>query len=120
MKEIINTQFSFQTIKLYIKLFSLNKSYLLLISEKQEMEIGSVTLASPSFNEGLKPSSSSHMLFGIKDKLITQVISERTALALKTPVLLIFHLISDIKEEILIRPLMNFIKDSIEGLVNKK
>ena len=120
MKEIINTQFSFQTIKLYIKLFSLYKSYLLLISEKQEMEIGSVTLASPSLIEGMKPSSSSHMFFGIKDKLITQVISERTALALKTPVLLIFHLISDVKEENLIKPLMSFIKDSIEDLLSKK
>ena len=93
MKEIINTQFSFQTIKLYIKLFSLYKSHLLLISEKQDMDIGSVTLASPSLIEGMKPSSTSYMLFGVKNKLITQVISERTSLALKTPVLLIFHLI---------------------------
>ena len=120
MKEIINTQFSFQTIKLYIKLFSLFKSHLLLISEKQDMDIGSVTLASPSLIEGMKPSSTSYMLFGVKNKLITQVISERTSLALKTPVLLIFHLISDVKEENLIKPLMSFIKDSIEEFISKK
>ena len=120
MKEIINTQFSFQTIKLYIKLFSLFKSHLLLISEKQDMDIGSVTLASPSLIEGMKPSSTSYMLFGVKNKLITQVISERTSLTLKTPVLLIFHLISDVKEETLIKPLMSFIKDSIEEFISKK
>ena len=120
MKEIINTQFSFQTIKLYIKLFSLYKSHLLLISEKQDMAIGSVTLASPSLIEGMKPSSTSYMLFGVKNKLITQVISERTSLTLKTPVLLLFHLISDVTEETLIKPLMSFIKDSIEELINKK
>ena len=120
MKEIINTQFTFQAIKLYIKLFSLYKSHLLLISEKQDMDIGSVTLASPSVIEGMKPSSTSYMLFGVKNKLITQVISERTSLALKTPVLLIFHLISDVKEETLIKPLMSFIKDSIEEFISKK
>ena len=120
MKEIINTQFTFQAIKLYIKLFSLYKSHLLLISEKQDMDIGSVTLASPSVIEGMKPSSTSYMLFGVKNKLITQVISERTSLALKTPVLLIFHLISDVKEETLIKPLMSFIKDSIEEIISKK
>jgi hypothetical protein len=120
MKEIINTQFSFQKIILYIKLFSLFKSYLLLISEKEELEIGSVTLASPSLIEGMRPSSSSYMLFGIRNKLITQVISERTALALKNPVLLIFHLISDVKEESLIKPLMSFINNSIEDFLKKE
>ena len=120
MKEIIDSQFSFQTIKLYIKLFELNKSHILFVSENQEMDIGSVTLASPSLIERTKPSSTSYMLFGIKNRLITQVISERMALALKTPVLLIFYLISDVKEEDLIKPLIRFINDSIEELINKK
>ena len=120
MKEILSTEFLFKTIKLYIKLFSLYKSHLLLISEQQDMDIGSVTLASPSVIEGMKPSSTSYMLFGIKNKLITQVISERMALILKTPVLFIFDLVSDIKEEDLIKPLTHFINDLIKGLENKK
>lgn len=119
MKEIIDSQFSFQTIKLYIKLFKLYKSHIILVSENQEMDIGSVTLASPSLIEGTKPSSTSYVLFGIKDRLITQVISERLALVLKTPVLLVFHLVSDVKEEDLIKPLIKFINDSIEELINK-
>ncbi|TFG22402.1 MAG: hypothetical protein EU532_14430 [Promethearchaeota archaeon] len=119
MKEIINTQFSFQEINLYIKLFRLSKSHIFLVSEHNEMDIGSVTLASPSLIEGMIPSSTSYMLFGIKNKMITQVISEKTATTLKTPVLLLFHLISDVKEEDLIKPLMRFINDSIKDLDNK-
>ena len=119
MKEIINKQFSFQEIKLYFKLVRLNRSHILLISEQKEMEIGSVTLASPSSIEGIKPSSTSYMLFGIKNKMITQVISEKAAITLKTPVLLIFHLISEVKEEDLVKPLMEFINNSIEELNNK-
>ena len=118
MKEIINEQFSFQEVKLYIKLVRLNKSHILLISEHKDMDIGSVTLASPSLIEGMSPSSTSYMLFGIKNKMITQIISEKTAMTLKTPVLLLFHLISDVKEEDLVKPLMRFINDCIKELNN--
>jgi len=119
MKEIINNQFLFQEIKLYIKLFRLNKSHILLISERKEMDIGSVTLASPSLIEGLNPSSLSYMLFGIKNKMISQVISEKIAITLKTPVLLLLHLISDLKEEELVKPLMKFINHSIDEINNQ-
>ena len=119
MKEIINKQFSFQEVKLYIKLFRLNRSHILLVSEHKEMDIGTVTLASPSLIGGLNPSSTSYMLFGIKNKMVTQIISEKTAITLKTPVLLVLHLISEIKEEELVKPLMTFINDSIKGLNNK-
>ena len=119
MKEIINNQFSYQDVKLYIKLFRLNKSHLLLISEHKEMDVGSVTLSSPSLIKGIKPSATSYMLFGIKHKLITQVISEKTAMTLKTPVLLLLHLISEVKEEDLVKPLMEFLNTSIEEFNNK-
>lgn len=120
MKVIINKQFSFQKVRLYIKLIKLYKSHILLVSEQQEMDIGSVTLAAPSLINGIKPSSTSFMLFGIKNKIIAQIISEKTAMTLKTPVLLLFHLLSDIKEEELVKPLMRFINSSIDELNLRK
>ena len=100
----------------YISLFRLHKSHLLLLSDQKEMGIGSVSLSNPSLIEGVKTSSSSYTLFGIKNKIANKLIVERMANLLNTPVLLLSFLKTEMVEENFIKPIMSCLNEMISIL----
>ncbi len=105
--------------KIYLVLFKLHNSYLLLISDQKEMGIGNVTLGSPPLTEGLRSISASYSLFGLEKKLLNTIISEKASHILKKPVLLLLFLRARTKEEEIAKPLMNFLNKILTELVEK-
>ena len=119
MKCLIEKSYIFDDITFYFSLFKLYKSYLLLISDQEEMGIGSVTLGSPPLINGLKSTTSSYNLFGINKKLLSTILSEKASHLLKSPVLLLLFLKIDKSEEELAKPLVNFLNGTLAELKNK-
>ncbi len=107
-------------INIYLKIFKLHKSYLLLISDHEEMGIGSVTLGTPPTFEGLKSSFSSYALFGLDQKLLSGVVVERASYILKAPVLLLLFLKKIKKEEDFAKPIILFINDVLREVVESQ
>ena len=103
----------------YLKLFQLHKSFLLMISDQENMGIGNVTLGSPPIFEGVKSPTTSYNIFGVKSNLLSTIISERASFILKLPVLLLLFLKTKISEEKIIPPLINFINSTLEGITEK-
>ena len=52
MKLVTKREFNVDSIKIYLHLFKLYKSYLLLISDEEELGIGSITMATPLYLDG--------------------------------------------------------------------
>ena len=92
MKKLIEKCKKVEDLTIYLTLFSLYKSYLLLISDKEEMGIGNVSLGIPQTIDGIKSSSTSYAYFGIKQKLLSTIIVEKSSHVLKAPVLLLLFL----------------------------
>lgn len=116
MKCLVEKNFVFDEITFYFSLFKMHKSYLLLISDQEEMGIGSVTLGSPPLIDGLKSATSSYNLFGVNKKLLSTILSERASHLLKSPVLLLLFLKIKKTEEELAKPLVNFLNEILTGL----
>ena len=111
MEPILERNLLINDVCFYISLFKLHKSHLLLLSDQKEMGIGSVTLSSPSLIEGVKTTSSSYSLFGIKNKIANKLIVERVANLLNTPVLLLSFLKTKMAEEDFIKPVMSCLNE---------
>ena len=103
--------------QIYICIFQLYKSFLLLISDQEEMGIGDVTLSTPSTIEGIKSTAASYNLFGMKEKLLSKIIAEKSSLLLNAPVLTLFFL-KNIKEgeEMFIKQLIQFLNEILEEI----
>ncbi|MFW9973049.1 MAG: hypothetical protein ACFFDF_22890 [Candidatus Odinarchaeota archaeon] len=104
---------------IYLNLFKLHKSYLLLISDQADMGIGNVTLSSPSMIEGIKPSTASYSLFGVNAKLVSTVIAEKVTHILKAPVLLLLFLKNKKNEEEILKPLVDFLNKILNEILEK-
>jgi hypothetical protein len=100
MKLLLEKSKTFDDFTIKLALFKLYKSYLLLISDQEDMGIGAVTLGSPSTIEGLKSISASHTLFGVDKKLLSTMIAEKASNFLKAPVLLMLFMISKKRKKI--------------------
>ena len=120
MINLIDKRIPIDDLTIFVKLFKLHKSYLLLISDQEEMGIGNVTLASPSLIEGLKSTSVSYNLFGLDKKLLTTIISERVSNTLKAPVLLLLFLKVKKKEEEIAKPLINSLNKMLAEIIEQK
>lgn len=120
MKPLVEKSLKIDEIRIYLTLFKLYKSYLLIISDQKEMGIGNVTLGSPPLVEGLKSTTASYNLFGVNSKLLNTIISEKTSHILKAPVLLLLFLKIKKKEEEIAKPLMRFINEILTDLIEKK
>ncbi|UCC21031.1 MAG: hypothetical protein JSV62_07060 [Promethearchaeota archaeon] len=105
--------------RIYITLFKLHNSFLLLISDQLDMGIGSVTLGSPPTIEGLKTSTASYSLFGVHSKLLSTIIVERAVNILKAPVLLLLFIKILKSEEDLIKPLMDFLNTILKETIKE-
>ncbi|MHA2283301.1 MAG: hypothetical protein ACXAC5_20875 [Promethearchaeota archaeon] len=105
--------------KIFLTLFKLHKSYLLLISDQGDMGIGNVTLGSPSIINGVKSPTTSYNLFGINNNLLSTIIAERASNALNAPVLLLLFLKNKMKDEKIVKPIINFLNDTLEEILKK-
>lgn len=101
-------------ITIYVKLYQLHKSFLLLISDQLNMGIGNVTLGSPPMIEGLKSPTASYNLFGVNSNLLSTIIAERAANILKAPVLLLLFLKSKKDDNNIIKPLIDFLNKILD------
>ena len=118
MKVLIDKNIKIDELTIYLVLFQLYKSYLLLISDQKDMGIGNVTLGSPPIIEGSKSSTASYNFFGLNSRLLSTIIAERASQILKAPVLLLYFIKSKIKEEDLAKDLLKFL-NCILNEVNK-
>ncbi len=83
------------------------------------MGIGTVTLGNPPLIEGMKSPNVSYNLFGIEAKLLSTILVEKAANALKAPVLLLLFIKNKIKNEDIIKPLSNFLNKILEKAVKE-
>jgi len=114
MKLLIDQEESIEDVMIFLKIFKLFKSYLILISDHKEMGIGNVTLASPPTIEGLKSTATSYKLFGIDDDLLSKIIGERSSYVLNAPVLLMIFIKAKKEIQNNIKLLINFLNKSLE------
>ena len=120
MKKLADKSIEIDNTIIYLTLFKLHKSYLLLISDQKDMGIGSVTLASPPLVEGLKSTAASYNLFGVDQKLLSTIISEKTSNILKAPVLLLLFLKIKKNEEGIAKQLMKFLNEILKDIAEKQ
>ncbi len=119
MKQLIDKNIDADGNVIYLSLYKLHKSYLLLISDQKDMGIGSVTMASPPTIEGLKSTVASYRLFGVEKKLLSTIIAEKASSVLKAPVLLLLFIKLKKKEEELVKPLVDSLNDLLSKITNK-
>lgn len=106
-------------ITIYLNLYQMYSSYLLLISDIERMGIGNVTLGSPPIIEGLKPPTASYNLFGLDEKLLSTIIVERASHLLNAPVLLLLFIKNKKKDEEIIKPLISFVNEVLKDIADR-
>jgi hypothetical protein len=115
MKLLVEDSKEIDEITIYLNLFKLHKSFLLLISDQPNMGIGSITLGSPPTIDGLKSLTASYNLFGIDKKLMSTIITERASNILKAPVLLLLFLKSKKNDDDILKPLVMFLNKTLKN-----
>ena len=120
MKLLVNKNFTIDNYVIYINLFKLHNSFLLLISDQEDLGIGNVTLGAPSIVEGIKSPTASYNLFGMNNKLISTIIAEKTSSVLNSPVLLLLFLKNRKDEGTIIKPLVNFINEILKEITEEE
>lgn len=116
MKLLAKEDKKIENFTVYLYLFKLHKSFLLLISDQPNMGIGNVTLGSPPIIEGIRSPTASYNLFGMNTKMLSTIIAERASNILKAPVLLLLFLKNKIDEEEIIKPLVNFLNKVLKEI----
>ena len=117
MKLLAKENIKIEDITIYLNLFKLHKSFLLLISDQPNMGIGNVTLGSPPIIEGIRAPTASYNLFGMNTKMLSTIIAERASNILKAPVLLLLFLKSKKNDEEIIKPLVNFLNNVLKKII---
>jgi hypothetical protein len=119
MDLVVDKSLTIEERELFLKVFKLHQGYMFLISDNPKMGFGEISLGIPSSISGISSTSSSFNLFGLKFKMISKIIIESVAKRLNSPVLLLFHVKAQFKEEHLIEVLMQFLKNIIDELKEK-
>lgn len=101
---------------IYGKIFKLHRSYLIMISDNEEMGIGNVLLGNPPTIEGIKSSVASYELFGLGDNMISKIIVERAASYLKTSVILLSFIKTKKREDSFFKALVIFLNDILKEI----
>ena len=116
MKLIIERSKQLDRITLFISIFKLHKSYLVLISDQETMGIGNVTLGIPPTIEGMKVSAATHQLFGIQQKILSNIIVEKISSFFNAPVLLLLFLKSIGDDHEISKPLSLFLNEVLTDI----
>ena len=116
MKLIIERSKQLDRIMLFISIFKLHKSYLVLISDQETMGIGNVTLGIPPTIEGMKVSAATHQLFGIQQKILSNIIVEKISSFFNAPVLLLLFLKSIGDDHEISKPLSLFLNEVLTDI----
>jgi len=111
MKLIVERSKQLDRVKLFISIFKLHNSYLVLISDKETMGIGNVTLGIPPTIEGMKVSAATHQLFGVQQKILSNIIVEKMSSYFNAPVLLLLFLKSVNDDQEISKPLILFLNE---------
>ncbi|MBY8980377.1 MAG: hypothetical protein KGD72_08305 [Candidatus Lokiarchaeota archaeon] len=119
MKPLIEKQKQIDNNFLYVSIFKLVKSYLVLISDEEGMGIGTVTLGIPSLIENMKTSSASHQIFGIQSKILSKIIVDKISSDLKEPVLLLLFLKHIKEDQKITKPLIELLKEALIEITQK-
>lgn len=119
MKLLAERNIEVENVKIFLNLFQLFKSFLLLISDQKNMGIGNVTLGSPSIVKGVKSPTSSYNLFGMNGNLLSTIIAERASNALSAPVLLLLFLKNKIEDEKIVKPIINFLNEVLDEIIEE-
>jgi len=119
MELLAEKNININNITIYLNLFQLHKSFLLLISDQNKMGIGTVTLGSPPMINGVKPPTTSFNLFGVDSNLLSTIIAERASHTLKAPVLLLLFLRNKKKNEEIVKPLIIFLDQVLKEIIEK-
>ncbi|MHA1272425.1 MAG: hypothetical protein ACTSQP_08420 [Promethearchaeota archaeon] len=119
MKLVAEGSKSLEYFSIYAKIFKLHKAYLLLISDNEEMGLGTIILGIPSLIKDLKPNISSYQLFGLDDNIFYKIIAERAVNKFKVPVLTIILLKTKFNEKKILKSLINFIDELFEKAKKK-
>ena len=117
MKLLAERNVEIDEIKIYLNLYKLYKSFLLLISDQEDMGIGNVTLGNPPIIEGIKSPTASYSLFGMNTKLLSTIIAEKASKALNAPVLLLFFVKNKIEDKKIAKSLINFLNEILNDLI---
>ena len=116
MKLIIERSKQLDRITLFISIFKLHKSYLVLISDQETMGIGNVTLGIPPTIKGMKVSAATHQLFGIQQKILSNIIVEKISSFFNAPVLLLLFLKSISDDHEISKPLSLFLNEVLTDI----
>jgi hypothetical protein len=119
MNLVVERRFTIEDYVIYINLFKLHNSFLLLISDQEELGIGNVTLGTPSIVEGIKSPTASYNLFGMNNKLMSTIISEKASKVLNSPILLLLFLKNKKEESTIIKPIVNFVNKILKEITEK-
>jgi len=119
MKLLAERNIEVENVKIFLNLFQLFKSFLLLISDQENMGIGNVTLGSPSIVKGVKSPTSSYNLFGMNGNLLSTIIAEKASNALNAPVLLLLFLKNKIAAEKILKPIINFLNEVLDEILER-
>ena len=119
MKLLAERNIEVENVKIFLNLFQLFKSFLLLISDQENMGIGNVTLGSPSIVKGVKSPTSSYNLFGMNGNLLSTIIAEKASNALNAPVLLLLFLKNKIEAEKILKPIINFLNEVLDEILER-
>jgi hypothetical protein len=117
MKLLAERNIEINEIIIYLNLYKLYKSFLLLISDQVDMGIGNVTLGSPPIVEGIKSPTASYNLFGMNTKLLSTIIAEKASKILKAPVLLLFFVKNKIEEKKIAKSLINVLNEIFKNII---
>jgi len=119
MKLLAERNIEVENGKIFLNLFQLFKSFLLLISDQENMGIGNVTLGSPSIVKGVKSPTSSYNLFGMNGNLLSTIIAEKASNALNAPVLLLLFLKNKSEAEKILKPIINFLNEVLDEILER-
>jgi len=119
MKLLAERNIEVENVKIFLNLFQLFKSFLLLISDQENMGIGNVTLGSPSIVKGVKSPTSSYNLFGMNGNLLSTIIAEKASNALNAPVLLLLFIKNKIESEKILKPIINFLNEVLDEILER-
>jgi len=119
MELIIEEALEIEDFTIYLKIFKLHKSYLVLLSDNHDMGIGNVTLASPPSIEGLKSTAASYKLFGVGDSLLNTIIAEKISFLLRAPALTLIFLNQKIEDTEVAKPIISRLDALISQFIEK-